>query len=155
MAATAAVAAAGIAFAAPASADPTNDAFLSTLSRSGVDISTSLRLIRDLMRDRRSAEKIDKIVASVRQGHRLSEALAESDLLPVYAVHMLRVGEESGELDIAAIRVAGFYEEKLDRALTRLTSILGPAIMVLVSMLIAWLIVSVMSALLSMNELIL
>jgi general secretion pathway protein F len=68
---------------------------------------------------------------------------------------MLRVGEESGELDIAAIRVAGFYEEKLDRALTRLTSILGPAIMVLVSMLIAWLIVSVMSALLSMNELIL
>src|SRR5918997_564736 len=130
-------------------------ATLGTLSRSGVDISTSLRLIRDLMRDRRSAEKIDRIVASVRQGHRLSEALAESDLLPVYAVHMLRVGEESGELDIAAIRVAGFYEEKLDRALTRLTSILGPAIMVLVSMLIAWLIVSVMSALLSMNELIL
>jgi general secretion pathway protein F len=130
-------------------------ATLGTLSRSGVDISTSLRLIRDLMRDRRSAEKIDRIVASVRQGHRLSEALAESDLLPVYAVHMLRVGEESGELDVAAIRVAGFYEEKLDRALTRLTSVLGPAIMILVSMLIAWLIVSVMTALLSMNELIL
>jgi general secretion pathway protein F len=130
-------------------------ATLGTLSRSGVDITTSLRLIRDLMRDRRSAEKIDRVVASVRQGHRVSEALAETGLLPVYAVHMLRVGEESGELDSAAVRVAGFYEEKLDRALTRLTGVLGPAIIILVSLLIAWLIVSVMTALLSMNELIL
>ena len=130
-------------------------ATLGTLSRSGVDITTSLRLIRDLMRDRRSADKIDLVVASVRQGHRVSEAMAEVGLLPVYAVHMLRVGEESGELDSAAIRVAGVYEEKLDRALTRLTAVLGPSIMILVSLLIAWLIVSVMTALLSMNELIL
>jgi len=89
------------------------------------------------------------------QGQRLSEALAEFDLLPVYAVHMLRVGEESGELDNAAIRIAGYYEQKLDRALTRLTSIMGPTIMILVSLLIAWLIISVMTALLSVNELLL
>lgn len=130
-------------------------ATLGTLSRSGVDISAALRLIRDLMRDRRSAEKIDRLVASVRQGHRLSDALVEFDLLPIYAVHMLRVGEESGELDVSALRIAGFYEGKLDRALTRLTSIIGPAIMILVSMLIAWLIISVISALLSVNDLIL
>ena len=68
---------------------------------------------------------------------------------------MLRVGEESGELDKAALRIAEFYEEKLDRALTRLTGVLGPAIIIAVSLLIAWLIVSVMTALLSMNELIL
>ena len=80
--------------------------------------------------------------------------MADVGLLPVYAVHMLRVGEESGELDSAAIRVAGVYKEKLDRALTRLTAVLGPSIMILVSLLIAWLIVSVMTALLSMNELI-
>jgi general secretion pathway protein F len=130
-------------------------ATLGTLSRSGVDISSSLRLIHDLMRDRRSAEKIDRLVASVRQGQRLSEGLLEIDLLPVYAVHMLRVGEESGELDSAAMRIATFYEGKLDRSLSRLTSVLGPAIMILVSMLIAWLIVSVISALLSVNDLLL
>lgn len=128
---------------------------LGTLSRSGVDISTALRLIHDLMRDRRSAAKIDRVVASVRQGQRLSDALAEVELLPVYAVHMLRVGEESGEIDAAALRIAGFYEAKLDRALTRLTSIIGPAILILVSLLVAWLIISVMTALLSMNDLIL
>jgi general secretion pathway protein F len=130
-------------------------ATLGTLTNSGVDITTSLRLIRDLMRNRRSAEKIERVVTSVRQGHRLSEALLEVDLLPIYAVHMLRVGEESGELHSAAMRIAGFYEARLDRALTRLTSVLGPAIIILVSLLIAWLIISVITALLSVNELLL
>jgi general secretion pathway protein F len=128
---------------------------LGTLTRSGVDISTSLRLIRDLMRDERSAAKIDGVVGDVRQGRRLSEALLEVKLLPLYAVHMLRVGEESGELGPAAERIAGFYETRLDRALARLTSFLGPAIIVLVSLLIAWLIISVITALLSVNELLL
>lgn len=130
-------------------------ATLGTLTSSGVDISTSLRLVRDLMRDRRSAETIDRVLASVRQGHRLSEALLETDLMPNYAVQMLRVGEESGELAPAAMRIGIFYETRLDRALGRLTSILGPAIMILVSLLIAWLIISVITALLSVNELIL
>jgi len=66
---------------------------------------------------------------------------------------MLRVGEESGELDSAALRIAGFYEVRLDRALTRLTGILGSAIIIMVSGMIAWLIISVITALLSVNEL--
>jgi len=130
-------------------------ATLGTLSHSGVDISTSLRLIRDVMRNARSAEKIDRVVAGVRQGRRLSEALLDENILPPYAVHMLRVGEESGELDSAATRVAGFYEARLDRSLTRLTSILGPTIIIMVSGLIAWLIISVITALLSVNEILL
>ena len=130
-------------------------ATLGALSASGVDISSALRLIRDLMRDKRSQAKLDQIVTSVRQGHRLSDSLRDVKLLPIYAVHMLRVGEESGELDTISMRIAGFYEGKLDRALGRLTSTLGPVIMILVSLLIAWLIVSVITALLSVNELIL
>jgi general secretion pathway protein F len=130
-------------------------ATLGTLTHSGVDISTALRLIRDVMRDSRSAERIDRVVASVRQGHRLSEALLDEAILPPYAVHMLRVGEESGELDSAAMRVAGFYEARLDRSLTRLTSVLGPTIIILVSGVVAWLIISVITALLSVNELLL
>lgn len=128
---------------------------LGTLTHSGVDISTALRLIRDVMRDARSAAKIERVVAAVRQGQRLSEALQEVDLLPIYAVHMLRVGEESGQLGATAVRIAGFYEDRLDRALARLTGVLGPAIIILVSALIAWLIISVITALLSVNELLL
>ena len=129
-------------------------ATLGTLTHSGVDIST--RAQADPRSDaRQPLRREDRpVVASVRQGHRLSEALLEVNILPPYAVHMLRVGEESGELDSAAMRIAGFYEVRLDRALTRLTGILGPAIIMLVSSMIAWLIISVITALLSVNDLI-
>lgn len=126
---------------------------LGTLLASGVDITTSLRLVRDLFRDPRAAEKVDQLIAEVRQGHRVSDALAKLNLLPAYVIPILRVGEEAGELDTMAVRIGGFYEDRLDRALARLTSILGPSILILVSLMIAWLIVTVITALISVNEL--
>jgi general secretion pathway protein F len=126
---------------------------LGTLLGSGVDITSSLRLVRDLFRDPRAAEKVDRLIAEVRQGHRVSDSLASLNLLPPYVIPVLRVGEEAGELDTMAVRIGGFYEDRLDRALTRLTSILGPSILILVSLMIAWLIVTVITALISVNDL--
>ncbi len=65
---------------------------------------------------------------------------------------MLRVGEEAGDLADSASRVAVFYEAKLDAALGRVIAVVGPAVMVVVSVLIAWLIISVMTALMSIND---
>ncbi len=126
---------------------------LGTLLGSGVDITSSLRLVRDLFRDPRAAAKVDQLIAEVRQGHRVSDALSNLNLLPAYVIPILRVGEEAGELDTMAVRIGGFYEDRLDRALGRLTSILGPSILIAVSMMIAWLIVTVITALISVNEL--
>ena len=126
---------------------------LGTLLGSGVDITSSLRLVRDLFRDPRAAEKVDRLIAEVRQGHRVSDSLSGLDLLPPYVIPILRVGEEAGELDTMALRIGGFYEDRLDRALTRLTSILGPTILIAVSLMIAWLIVTVITALISVNDL--
>lgn len=126
---------------------------LGTLLGSGVDITSSLRLVRDLFRDPHTAQKVDQLIAEVRQGHRVSDALANLHLLPDYVIPILRVGEEAGELDTMAVRIGGFYEDRLDRALARLTSILGPSILMLVSLMIAWLIVTVITALISVNEL--
>lgn len=128
---------------------------LGTLLGSGVDITTSLRLVRDLFRDRRAAEKVDRLIAEVRQGHRLSDALAGLDLLPPYVIPILRVGEEAGELDTMSRRIGGFYEDRLERSLARLTGVLGPSILILVSLIIAWLIITIITALLSVNELLL
>jgi len=126
-------------------------ATLGMLLRSGVDISVSLRLLGETMRDANTIDALDEVLKKVRRGQPLSNALLTVNLLPVYAIHMLRVGEES-ELGLAAARVAAVYEEKLTRSLTRLTAILGPVILLAVSALIGWIIVSVMGALLSLNE---
>lgn len=126
---------------------------LAILVENGVDISTALRLIRGVLRLPSAAAEIDQVIADVRQGRRLSESLGRHAFLPGHVVQMLRVGEESGRLADSAARIGGFYEAKLETALGRVTAIIGPAMMIGVSLLVAWLIISVMSALISINDL--
>lgn len=126
---------------------------LEILLKNGVDISTTLRLIRGISPLKRTAGRLDAVIADVRGGKRLSQALAKEALLPGHVVQMLRVGEEAGDLGASAGRVAAFYEAKLDSQLSRLTAVLGPALMMAVSLLIGWLILSIMSALMSINDL--
>ena len=101
--------------------------------------------------DRRSivwSESVDK----VRQGGKLSEALAQTRALPAMAVRTLRLGEESGQLPMLAGRIADFYDAKLQRSLDRLVGIVGPASIIVISLIVGGLIVSVMTALLSVNQ---
>jgi general secretion pathway protein F len=67
-------------------------------------------------------------------------------------VRMLRLGEETGQLPTLAARVAEFYEAKLQRQLDRIVGIIGPAAIVTISIVVGGLIVSVMTALLSVTQ---
>jgi general secretion pathway protein F len=68
------------------------------------------------------------------------------------AVRMLRLGEETGQLAMLSGRVADFYEAKLQRSLGRVVGIAGPLAIVLISVVVGGLIVSVMTALLSVTQ---
>jgi general secretion pathway protein F len=68
------------------------------------------------------------------------------------ALRMLRLGEESGQLATLAGRVADFYETKLRRSLDRIVGIAGPLAIIIISVVIGGLIVSVMTALLSVSQ---
>jgi general secretion pathway protein F len=67
---------------------------------------------------------------------------------------MLRLGEETGQLPALAARVAEFYEAKLQRNLDRIVGIVGPLAIVIISTVVGGLIVSVMTALLSVTQLV-
>ena len=65
---------------------------------------------------------------------------------------MLRLGEETGQLGTLAGRVADFYEAKLQRSLDRVVGIAGPAAIIAISVVVGGLLVSVMTALLSVSQ---
>jgi general secretion pathway protein F len=67
---------------------------------------------------------------------------------------MLRLGEETGQLPALAARVAEFYEAKLQRNLDRIVGMVGPLAIVIISTVVDGLIVSVMTALLSVTQLV-
>ena len=127
---------------------------LGVLLSSGVGLTATLRILVDIMA---VAGKVDTWKAAadrVRQGGKLSEALSGKSSLPPMAVRMLRLGEETGQLPVLAGRVAEFYEAKLQRSLDRIVAIIGPLAIISISAVVGGLIVSVMTALLSVTQLV-
>jgi general secretion pathway protein F len=125
---------------------------LGLLLASGVTLPASLRVLADMMAAPGEASVWSQLVDKVRQGGKLSEALAQTRALPAMAVRTLRLGEESGQLPMLAGRIADFYDAKLQRSLDRLVGIVGPASIIVISLIVGGLIVSVMTALLSVNQ---
>ncbi|WP_244613557.1 type II secretion system F family protein [Methylosinus sp. Ce-a6] len=126
---------------------------LGLLLGNGVPLPTTLKILRDVVVEPRSVAAIDEIHEKVRSGRRFAEALAETALLPPLAVRMLRIGEETGDLPAIAAHATQFYEQRLGAGLDRLMGAIGPAAIVVVSILVGALVVSIMSALLSITEL--
>jgi general secretion pathway protein F len=112
-----------------------------------------LKILRDIVTEPRHAAAAERVHEQVRNGRRFADALAETDLLPPLAVRMLRVGDETGDLASIARHAAQFYEHKLGTGLDRLMGAIGPIVIILVSIVIGGLIVSIMSALLSITDL--
>jgi general secretion pathway protein F len=125
---------------------------LGVLLASGVPLATTLRVLADMMSTTGRSDVWSKVVDFVRRGGRLSEALAESKALPSMAIRTLRLGEESGQLPMLAERVAEFYEAKLQRSLDRVVGLVGPVAIIGISVVVGGLIVSVMTALMSVSQ---
>jgi general secretion pathway protein F len=126
---------------------------LGLLVDNGVALPAALKILRNVVAEPRYVAALDRLHDQVRSGRRFADALAETDLLPPLAVRMLRVGDETGDLPSIAGHAAQFYEHKLSLGLDRLMGAVGPATIILVSVVIGTLILSIMSALLSITEL--
>jgi general secretion pathway protein F len=125
---------------------------LGVLLGSGVTLTATLRILIDIMSVTGKASIWTAAADRVRHGGKLSDALAASSALPPMAVRMLRLGEETGQLPTLASRVAEFYEAKLQRSLDRIVGVIGPLAIVTISVVVGGLIVSVMTALLSVSQ---
>jgi general secretion pathway protein F len=127
---------------------------LGVLLGSGVNLTTTLRILVDMMSTAGPSAVWTAAADRVRHGAKLSDALSDTQALPAMAVRMLRLGDETGQLPMLAGRVAEFYEAKLQRALDRVVGIAGPAAIIVISIVVGGLIVSVMTALMSVSQIV-
>jgi type IV pilus assembly protein PilC len=104
----------------------------SSLTRAGVPILLSLEIVQETAGN---AVIADAIVASrqdVQEGIPLSVALGRKQVFPELALSMLAIGEETGQMDTMLSKVADFYEDEVEAAVKALTSMLEPAMIVIV-----------------------
>jgi general secretion pathway protein F len=127
---------------------------LGVLLASAVPLTTTLRILVDMMSTSSDRAVWTRMVERVRHGGKLSDALTDTAALPTMAVRMLRLGEETGQLPMLAARVAEFYEAKLQRSLDRIVGVAGPVAIIAISIIVGGLIVSVMTSLLSVSQVI-
>jgi general secretion pathway protein F len=127
---------------------------LGVLLGAAVPLTTTLRILVDMMAASSNRAIWTQMVERVRHGGKLSDALTDTDALPSMAVRMLRLGEETGQMPMLAGRVAEFYEAKLQRSLDRVVGVVGPASIIAISIIVGGLIVSVMTSLLSVSQIV-
>jgi general secretion pathway protein F len=126
---------------------------LGLLLENGVALPVALKILRDVVTEPRYVAAVDRVHDQVRNGRRFADALSEAELLPPLAVRMLRIGDEMGDIATIVRHAAAFYEQKLGMSLDRLMGAVGPITIIVVSLVIGTLIISIMSALLSITEL--
>jgi general secretion pathway protein F len=126
---------------------------LATLAGNGVDLPNALMLSRDVVPNRAVAEALDTVVTGVRQGRGLSEPLAATGLFPDFAVQMLKVGEETGRIDLTAGHVADAYEQELETSVKRLVGLLEPTLIIVLGLAVGGIVMSILTAILSINDL--
>lgn len=125
---------------------------LGTLLRSGVPVLGALAVIKEMVSNRVLAIAVERLGDGVKRGAGLSAPMQESGVFPPLAVHMVRVGEETGRLEEMLLKVADTFEAEVRSAVKRFITLLEPGIIVTMAILVGFIVVAIAMAILSINE---
>jgi general secretion pathway protein F len=124
-----------------------------TLLKNGVPLLGSLSIARNVLTNTVLSQKVEEASKEVKTGGRLAHALTEGGLFPRLALQMVSVGEETGQLDNMLLKVADTYDREVRVAIDRLMSALVPVVTIILAAFIAMIVLSMVMAIMSMNEL--
>lgn len=117
---------------------------LAYMLRSGVDLDTALAMTEAVMGNIHVSEKIAECRKKIRKGADTFTALQETNLFPRLFVRMLSLGNRTGEMDAVMNKIALAYESEVDNRLTRLTGIVEPLLVVILSLIVGAILLTVM-----------
>jgi general secretion pathway protein F len=126
---------------------------LGTLLQSGVSILPAFNLVKEISQNLAISRSIAHVHDRLREGKGISRSMEETGVFPPLAIHMISVGEETGTVDQMLIKVAEAYEEGVRTAVKRFVSMLEPLIILVMGGVILFIVVSILWAILSVNEL--
>jgi type IV pilus assembly protein PilC len=115
---------------------------LSTLVAAGVDIIKALEITGQTAGNWVVEEALSGVRAKVHQGVPIAQPLIENDVFPPMVSQMVKIGEETGELEKMLSKIADFYEDEVDSSIATLTSIIEPLMMIMVGAMVGVIVIS-------------
>jgi general secretion pathway protein F len=126
---------------------------LGTLIKSGVPLLQALRNSRDVISNQAIASALEPVSKGVQEGQGMALPLAAAGVFPSLAISMIKVGEETGQLDTMLLKVAATYEKSLRVSIKRFISFLEPAMILGMGLVIGFIVLSMLMAIFSITDL--
>jgi len=126
---------------------------VSTLLSNGVGLLNALEIVRHTLTNTVMASSIDSVATRLKEGGGLAQPMMETGLYPRLVVHLIRVGEESGQLDGMLSKLADIYDDEVGQTTARLLALLVPMLTIGMGIIIAAIITSILTAIFSVNTL--
>ena len=125
------------------------------LGRNGVinSLLEALGTVQGVLSNRLLARAVSQVQLRVREGKGMARPLSETGMFPPLALNMIAVGEETGKLDGMLAEVAGYYAQEVKRSTKRLTALLEPALILAMGLIIGIVVISMLLAIFSINDL--
>jgi len=125
---------------------------LGTMLRSGVPMLGALAVVGDMMSNLAIGGAVSRLADGVKRGGTIAAGMQEHPVFPSLAIHMMRVGEESGRLEEMLLKVADTFEADVRTDLKRVLGLLEPAVILAMGVLVAFIVVAMLLAIFSINE---
>jgi len=126
---------------------------LGTLLKSGVPLIQALSNAKEVISNHVIASAIDDVLKGAKEGKGIAVPLSASNVFPPLALSMIKVGEETGQLDSMLMKVASTYEKSLKVAIKRFVSLFEPAVILGMGLIIGFIVISMLMAIFSVTEL--
>lgn len=126
---------------------------LGTLLSNGVPILTALGIVKSTLSNQVLINAVSSAEDNLRQGKDMSGALIATGQFPKMATQMIKMGEETGRMEEMLDRIAVAYDKQLEITIKRMLALMEPAVIVFMGVMIGGIIISILSAILSVNDL--
>jgi len=124
---------------------------LGELLRNGVPILTAFRIAQNVLGNRIIAAEVAKAPDALSQGSNVASALRDSPHFPPVVLNMVAIGEETGNLPEALLKIAKSYEGQVDRSMKTLTSLLEPLIILVMGIVVGLIVIAILLPIFSLD----
>jgi general secretion pathway protein F len=126
---------------------------LGTLLGNGVTLLTALSIVKETLGNTVMSDGVSTVATQLKEGKGLAKPLMAIGLFPKLAVHLVMVGEETGKLQEMLIRIADIYDREVHSAVKRMLALMEPVLILGLGLVIGGIIMSILVAILSVNDL--
>ncbi len=127
---------------------------LATLVKSGVPILVSLEIVGKTAGNTVIEKAVDSVRTGIKEGENIADPLAKSGAFPPMVVRMIKVGEQTGELEKMLTKIADFYEDQVDTAVSGLTSLIEPLIIGFLGIVIGGIVIAMFLPVFKLTEIV-